>query len=73
MTFDAYDRLGTISARTFVVTGTEDVVVDPRNSGLIHDLIPDAAYEELPSCGHLFFWERPEAFVRVLRFFLEDE
>jgi len=72
-TFDAYDRLGTISARTLVVTGTEDVVVDPRNSGLIHGLIPDAAYGEFPSCGHMFFWERPAAFVRGLQSFLEDE
>lgn len=73
MTFDAYDRLGAISARTLVVTGTGDVVVDPRNSGLIHELIPGAAYREFPSCGHLFFWERPAGFVRRIQAFLEDE
>jgi pimeloyl-ACP methyl ester carboxylesterase len=68
--FDAYDRLGALAAPTQVVTGTEDVVVDPRNSELLCRLLPNAFAAEAPGCGHLFFWERPAAFVRGLTSFL---
>jgi pimeloyl-ACP methyl ester carboxylesterase len=68
--FDAYDRLGALAAPTQVVTGTEDVVVDPRNSELLCRLLPNAFASEAPGCGHLFFWERPAAFVRGLTSFL---
>ena len=70
MGFDAYDRLGTLTAPTHVVTGTDDVVVDPRNSELLVRLLPNATSAEAPGCGHLFFWERPAAFVRDLASFL---
>ena len=71
-TFDAYDRLSGLTARTLVVTGTDDVVVDPRNSDLLCRLLPNGDRAEFPSCGHLFFWERPAVFVRGLTSFLED-
>ena len=70
MGFDAYDRLGALSAWTQVVTGTDDVVVDPRNSELLVKLLPNATAAEAPGCGHLFFWERPDAFVQGLTAFL---
>ena len=70
MGFDAYDRLGGLSAWTQVVTGTDDVVVDPRNSELLVQLLPNATAAEASGCGHLFFWERPAAFVRGLTAFL---
>jgi 3-oxoadipate enol-lactonase len=71
-TFDAFDRLGALTARTLVVTGLDDVVVDPRNSDLLCELLPNAERGEFPDCGHLFFWERPAVFVRALAMFLED-
>ena len=70
MGFDAYDRLGTLTAPTQVVTGSDDVVVDPRNSELLVQLLPNATAVEAPGCGHLFFWERPAAFVQGLTAFL---
>jgi pimeloyl-ACP methyl ester carboxylesterase len=70
VTFDVCDRLGEIRAPTLVLTGTEDVVVDPRNSELLAERIPDARLELFPGTGHLFFWERPERFVEVVAEFL---
>lgn len=69
MTFDALDRLAGIEAPTLVVTGTEDVVVDPRNSELLADGIANARLERIPG-GHLFFWEDPSRFVTLLKEFL---
>jgi len=71
-TFDRFDRLGEIGAATLVQTGTEDVVVDPRNSELLAERLPDARLERFPGCGHLFFWEQPDAFVASVTRFLED-
>jgi 3-oxoadipate enol-lactonase len=66
---DALDRLGDIKAPTLVVTGSADAVVDPRNSELLAERIPDARLERLDGCGHLLFWERPEEFAELVRGF----
>ena len=67
---DAFDRLGTITAPTLVIHGTEDAVVDPRNAELLAAWIPGARVELLPGCGHLPFWEQPERFVSLITEFL---
>jgi pimeloyl-ACP methyl ester carboxylesterase len=69
-TFDAYERIGTIDAPTLVLHGDGDVVVDPRNAELLARLLPHASLELFPGTGHLFFWQQPERFVRVLEEFL---
>jgi 3-oxoadipate enol-lactonase len=68
--FDAFDRLGEIRAPTLVVTGEEDVVVDPRNSELLAAGIPDARLERVAG-GHLFFWEDPHELVSLVKEFLK--
>ena len=69
--FDAFDRVGQILAPTLVVTGTEDAVVDPRNSTLLAERIPDARLELVEGGGPLFFWEQPDRFVDVVKGFLQ--
>ena len=73
MSFDAFDRLGEIRAPTLVVTGTADIVVDPRNSQLLGERIPGARLELVEGTGHLFFWEEPERFLRVVSEFLAGD
>jgi 3-oxoadipate enol-lactonase len=68
--FDVWERLAEIRAPTLVVHGTEDVVVDPRNSDLLAERIPDARLELFPRAGHLFFWEEPERFADLVTEFL---
>jgi 3-oxoadipate enol-lactonase len=72
-TFDAHDRLGTLAAPTLVQTGDGDVVVDPRNSELLAEAIPDARLSVHPGCGHLFMWQEPERCVRELEEFLRGQ
>ncbi|MFN2467838.1 MAG: alpha/beta fold hydrolase [Gaiellaceae bacterium] len=73
VTFDALGRLGAISAPTLVLHGTADVVVDVRNAGLLAERIPQARVELFPGGGHLFFWEDPDRFVRLVGEFLSEE
>jgi 3-oxoadipate enol-lactonase len=70
MAFDVWDRVGEIRAPTLVLTGDLDVVVHPRNSDLLAEMIPDARLDVFPGTGHLFFWEEPERFVSVVKEFL---
>jgi pimeloyl-ACP methyl ester carboxylesterase len=59
-----------IAVPTLLVTGTADNVVDPRNSDVLAERIPGARVERLEGLGHLFFWEAPERFVRIVEEFL---
>jgi pimeloyl-ACP methyl ester carboxylesterase len=68
--FDALDRIEGIAAPTLVLHGTEDAVVDSRNTALLALRIPDARVELFPGGGHLLFWEQPDRFVEVVTEFL---
>jgi 3-oxoadipate enol-lactonase len=68
-TFTGVD--GAISAPTLIVHGTDDNVVDCGNAQLLAARIPGARVELVPGGGHLFFWEQPELFVRIVSEFLE--
>ena len=70
MGFDALDRIEGIRAPTLILHGTEDVVVDSRNTALLARRIPDARVELFPGAGHLFFWEQPDRFVAAVEEFL---
>jgi pimeloyl-ACP methyl ester carboxylesterase len=70
MAWDAFDRVSGIRAPTLVITGTEDNVVDARNSDLLADRIPNARLVKLDGAGHMLFWERADDFVDVVEEFL---
>jgi 3-oxoadipate enol-lactonase len=70
MSFDRHREASSLAASTLVQQGDGDVVVDPRNAELLVELIPDARLELYAGCGHLFFWQEPERFVRELEGFL---
>jgi pimeloyl-ACP methyl ester carboxylesterase len=59
-----------IRARTLVLQGGADTVVDPRNGRLLADRIPDARLVTFPELGHLFFWEDPDGFADAVTSFL---
>lgn len=69
LTFAGVDAA--ITAPTLVLTGTEDNVVDHRNADVVAARIPGARVERLPGTGHLFFWEQPDACVRIISEFLQ--
>lgn len=62
---------GEIAAPTLILHGTADNVIDHRNAELLAERIPAARVELLSGAGHLFFWEQPDVFVRIVTEFLQ--
>jgi 3-oxoadipate enol-lactonase len=63
-------RQARIRARTLVLHGDADTVVDPRNAKLLAARIPGAQLVIRPGLGHLVFWEDPDAFADAVTAFL---
>jgi pimeloyl-ACP methyl ester carboxylesterase len=61
-----------IRARTLVLHGGADQVVDPRNGKLLASRIPGARLVTFPELGHLLFWEDPDGFADAVAAFLLD-
>lgn len=70
--FDTYNRLKRLRVPTLIMTGSDDVLVPKGNSAILHDAIAGSLLVEIPSSGHIFFAEQPEASNRVLLDFLAE-
>jgi pimeloyl-ACP methyl ester carboxylesterase len=67
--FDTYDRLPDIRVPTLVLTGEEDVMIPPENSGILADRIPDAQFQTFKDAAHMFLEEvREQAVSAILNF-----
>jgi pimeloyl-ACP methyl ester carboxylesterase len=71
-TYDAYDRIGAITAPTLVLQGGADTVVDPRNAELLVELIPNARAELIPDRGHLMLWQEADQVAPIVKEFLQS-
>ncbi|MGH7389573.1 MAG: alpha/beta fold hydrolase [Candidatus Rokuibacteriota bacterium] len=59
---DTLERLETVACPTLVSVAEDDILVPPRFSTEIAAAIPGARLEVVPRAGHVYFWERPDAF-----------
>jgi len=55
----SFERLPSIRCPALVVTGTEDVVIPPKNSRILADRIPGAQLKEFPGAGHGLQYQCP--------------
>jgi pimeloyl-ACP methyl ester carboxylesterase len=67
------DRIGRIGLPTLVISGQLDSLVPPSHSRRLARRIPGARYVEIPGALHNPMDERPQAFERALRQFLEQK
>lgn len=70
-TFDAGDRLASISAPTLIVVGQEDPGVPVEAARALQERIQGARLVMLPNASHLSNIEQPDAFNRTVMDFLE--
>jgi pimeloyl-ACP methyl ester carboxylesterase len=64
---DASARLVGVIVPTLVVHGTADQMLDVRNATQIAELLPNASLHTIAEAGHLFYLERPDETVELLR------
>jgi pimeloyl-ACP methyl ester carboxylesterase len=70
----SYDRLGEITAPTFVAQGKKDAFIRTFNSFLLQQKMPDARLKIFPDSGHGFLFQFAEEFAEdVVRFLDEQE
>jgi len=72
VTHDASSRLGKIRARTLVITGDADRLVNWENSLRLAERITGATLVVLPGAPHRHFAETADAFNREVLRFLDD-
>lgn len=70
--FDAEARVSEIKAPTIVITGDEDTIVPPGNSGNLAAQIPQARLVQLEGGSHMFFIEQPEKFNQAVIEFINE-
>lgn len=66
------EKLHLIKAPTLLIWGKQDKVTPPFVGEKFHELIADSRLFFLDECGHAPMMEKPEAFNRILREFLEE-
>jgi 3-oxoadipate enol-lactonase len=71
--WSAYRRLPRIQAPTLVVHGDQDRMVPPENGRVLASRIPGARFELIRDAGHIMITDQPEACVRAIREFLQQQ
>lgn len=72
LSFDFKDKLPSIRVPTLIVTGDEDYVVNPQNSYIMSQSIPNSKLIILRGAGHLAIIERAEDYNKVVLNFIYE-
>ena len=70
--FDCYDRLPEIKAQTLIIHGDEDIIIPPKNAGILRDRIAGSITHIMPGIGHVFLWEEPRESADTIVKFLSS-
>jgi len=67
---DIGDHLSRITVPVLLVAGDRDGVAPPELNRRNAERIPTGTFVEIPDCGHIVPWEKPEALLEAARPFL---
>ena len=67
---DIGDHLSRIAAPVLLLAGDRDGVAPPELNRRNAERIPTPTFVEIPDCGHIVPWEKPEALLEAARPFL---
>lgn len=68
---DFWPQVRQLKQPALVIHGRFDVIIAPANSWALHKALPSSEFHVIEAAGHLPHVERPEAFLAVVRPFLE--
>ena len=70
--FNIEEDVRKITTPTLILHGSMDLVLDIKESILLHQLIKNSQFIEIPHQGHCLNVENPEKFTRILMNFFSD-
>ncbi len=71
--FDCFEQLSSITAKTLVISGEEDILFPPDASALLAQAIPGAVFSMVEHTAHSIHMEKPQVFTNhVLDFLLSN-
>lgn len=72
MEWDVTPKLPAVRVPVLVLAGDKDLITRPDASDTIAKLIPGARLKTMPGCGHMGFYELPQAYNREIAAFAEE-
>jgi pimeloyl-ACP methyl ester carboxylesterase len=69
---DARDRLPALTTPTLVLAAADDIIIRPALSRQLLDMLPNAAWREVPG-GHAAFWENPGPWNQAVIKFVQTQ
>jgi len=70
---DLSDRLGALQAKTMVIWGEKDTLLDPELGRKLAERLARACFVCVDGAGHNPMWDRPQRFNQLLLDFLADD
>ena len=70
---DLSDRLGVVQAKTMVIWGEKDTLLDPELGRKLAERLARACFVCVQGAGHNPMWDRPQRFNKLLLDFLADD
>jgi pimeloyl-ACP methyl ester carboxylesterase len=70
---DLSDRLGAMQAKTMVIWGEKDTLLDPELGRKLAERLARACFVCVEGAGHNPMWDRPQRFNELLLDFLADD
>jgi pimeloyl-ACP methyl ester carboxylesterase len=70
---DLSDRLGAVQAKTMVIWGENDTLLDPELGRKLAERLARACFVCVEGAGHNPMWDRPQRFNELLLDFLADD
>jgi len=70
---DLSDRLGAVQAKTMVIWGEKDTLLDPELGRKLAERLARACFVCVDGAGHNPMWDRPQRFNELLLDFLADD
>jgi pimeloyl-ACP methyl ester carboxylesterase len=70
---DLSDRLGAMQAKTMVIWGEKDTLLDPELGRKLAERLARACFVWVEGAGHNPMWDRPQRFNELLLDFLADD
>ena len=66
LTHDSRNIISGIQFPTTIITGTEDILVNPEHSRQLNNLIANSRLHQIAHCGHLVQLEQPDELAQII-------